>query len=152
MSSRTLSTAEEIATGKSNRARSILPPVSLYCVSVRHLQSHDPHCSTVWPISYYEEISLLNFLCVENINYLKSPAFYPSTFLYLTNLSSTSSSRYSSSTRLSSVIYVSPSALTYTTHLAPSVRRPGANWYEVPTVVYAKVSYLTSCPVAHSQQ
>ena len=70
----------------------------------------------------------------------------PPLFLFLINLSTTSSRYSRSSTRLSSVIYASPGHLTYATHLAHSVRLPGANWYEVPTY-YSRMCIIIIIPI-----
>ena len=161
---------QAIPTEKSNRARPMLPSVSPYCVSVTHLQCNRTHFARLpgrCPICRTKVAHLcviydrydrhlqqgrnLSALKISNLKIVQFFTLY--FFLFLYQYHRTQQQQY---TRLSSVVYVSPGPLAYTTQQAPLVRLPGANWYEVlTTVVLAKMYhtwYLASCPVAHSQQ
>ena len=149
-----------VATGKSIRARSILPSVSLYCVSVWQLtrptlldcltdilfvrKKCQDRCDTK-ATPNNGEFYLLNFPCVGNLNNFEIGLFHQTTFWFLINLSSgtnssTSGCRADTAADTAGVAHVFRASylsylalqrappLTYTTHLAPPVCLPGADW------------------------
>ena len=119
------------ATGKNHRARPVLPPFSLYCPGValgtartaRRDRLADILFVLLLQDTYYtksclysQERSTVSASKISII--LKLPTFTYPVCYRLTSAKTAASSRYSSrSTGLSSVMSVSPSPSTYTTHL-----------------------------------